>query len=267
MLAKGWRLAAVVLAASSMAETAMAQQWSQPCPPYYPIRAVGAACTGDYVPITGTNACCKAMPSTSTRRGSIPSQRYDTRTTTGQVGAAIGLAGALLGIIAELVDMFASEPSSAPSTPDYSEERNRMLGDAARLNREGIALMRSGEERTASQYFKRALQAAQEAGDTAAADEYTRNLYNVLAQTEIKEAIRLEQEGFYNDAGRRLAKAYDYARRAQRPDLADRIQKMSGELYAKADKLPRDQRKEIKKTTECVLINGQHICTEGDSNR
>ncbi len=267
MLAWAGRLAAVVLATSSMAGIAMAQQWSQPCPPYYPIRAVGAACTGDYVPIMGTNACCKAAPSTNTRRGSIPSQRYDTRTTPGQIGAAIGIAGALLGIIAELVDMFGSDPaSSAPSTPDYSGERNQMLGDAARLNREGIALMRAGEDRTAAQYFKRALQAAQEAGDAAAAEEYTRNLYNVLAQSELKEAIRLDQEGFFSEASRRLAVAHNYARKADRVDLAERIEKVRQQVYDKIEKLPASQRKEIKKTTECVLINGQHICTEGDSN-
>ncbi len=240
------------------------------CHPYAPIRATGSSCNSPYAtshirrPSDGVVVCCLAQPSTSTRRSSLPSQRYG-GVTPSDVAAGIQIGITLFGLVAQLIEMLDSGSTSEGETNSGDNhyrrregERDSSVREAAELDRKGVALAKSGEDRTAYQYFKKAYDLTRGVnGDLAEA--YYRKMFNVLAQSHLKEAARLEAEGFLVEAVKRVGQARADSIRAGGGELMSvKIRRYENALKQKLQANPAN--KDFKPSTDCIHINGQYRC-------
>lgn len=247
----------VVLAAGIA--PALAQPTSS-CPYYYPIRAVGAACTGEYIPITGSNACCKAAPRAQQpqSRGGGYGSSYD------RIGAGLAVGGAMLEVLSSLLDMMGSSSAPVADTSQEEQDKIRVKGERAEAlwraqqwNATAVAAMKAGDDITAEAHFAAAVKYATDSGNNDAINLYKRNQHLMEARILLKEALAAKAERNFEEAEKLLQRASFYAGLAGRPDLRDRIKDYRRELR---DQTPGGAKKPFKDNTSCVTVNGQLMC-------
>ena len=193
-------------------------------------------------------------------------QRYVA--TPGRPGTALEGAAALVGIVGALLEMFdrgdtVSVPAEPPEDPHLAQirrEKADLLAQAADANRRGIEFLKAGEDRTASGYFKRAMQWADQVGDDAASRIYRKNFFNAIAQGKLKEAMRLEKLGLLLSASHQLDEADSDAERAGRSDLGRTVRDYRRQLVDRNLARPPSQREHVRAKKSCTQINGEYLC-------
>jgi len=238
---------------------ALAQPTSS-CPYYYPIRAVGAACTGEYIPITGSNACCKAAPRApqSQSGGGRSNSNYD------RIGAGLAVGGAMLEVLSSLLDMMGSSAAPVADTSEDQQRNIRIQGEraealwrAGQWNATAVAAMKAGDDKTAAAHFAAAVKYAEDSGNNDAINLYKRNQHLMEARILLKEALAAKAEQRYEEAEKLLMRASFFAGLADRPDLRDRIKDYRRELRTQN---PAAAKKPFKEETSCVPVNGELMC-------
>lgn len=260
---------AVVLAIGMLAidtAPALAQPTSS-CPYYYPIRAVGAACTGDYIAITGSNACCKAAPrapQSQPQRGGGGYSGGGGNSNSNRIAAGLAAGGLMLDVLSILFDMASSSAVPIQDTSEEQQRNMRIQGEradalwrASQWNATAVAAMKSGDDKTASAHFAAAVKYAEDANDTDAINLYKRNQHLIEAQILLKEALAAKAERRYEESEKLLMRSSFYAGLANRPDLRDRIRNYRRELRTQN---PATAQKPFKEETSCVTVNGELMC-------
>ena len=258
MAGRFWTVAAVMFALS--AAPALAQPTSS-CPYYYPIRAVGAACTGEYIPITGSNACCKAAPRAPQSSGGGGGRSYSNYD---RISAGLAVGGAMLDVLSILLDMASSSAGPVGDTSEDKQRNMRIQGEradalwrAGQWNATAVAAMKAGDDITAQAHFAAAVKYAEDSGNNDAINLYNRNQHLMEAQVLLKEALAAKAERRYEEAEKLLMRSSFFAGLADRPDLRDRIKNYRRELRTQN---PAAAKKPFKEDTSCVTVNGELMC-------